>query len=89
MNKDFDSLRKSLEELSFPSVYMFKFIVKSDLRKIAQIESLFQPEKAEIIRKESSKGAFISISIKEMMMSADEIISVYQRASNIEGVITL
>ncbi|MEZ7838010.1 MAG: DUF493 family protein [Flavobacteriales bacterium] len=89
MNNDFDSLRKTLEDLSFPSVYMFKFIVKSDLKKIAQIESLFQSEKAEITRKESSKGAFISISIKEVMLSADEIISVYEKASSIDGVITL
>ena len=86
---DFDSLRERLEELSFPNVYMYKFIVKSDLQKIAQIESLFQPEKAEIIRKESSKGAFISITVKEVMLSADEIISVYERAAKIEGVITL
>ncbi len=89
MNMDFDSLRERLGELSFPSVYMFKFIVKSDLQKIAQIESLFQPEKAEIIRKESSKGAFISISVKEVMLSPDEIISVYEKASKIHGVITL
>jgi len=89
MNMDFDSLRERLEELSFPSVYMFKFIVKSDLQKIAQIESLFQPEKAEINRKESSKGAFISISVKEVMLSADEIISVYEKAAEIDGVITL
>ena len=68
---------------------MFKFIVKSDLKKIAQIESLFQSEEAEITRKESSKGAFISISIKEVMLSADEIISVYEKASSIDGVITL
>jgi putative lipoic acid-binding regulatory protein len=86
---DFDSLRERLEEISYPSVYMFKFIVKSDLNKIAQIESLFQQEKAEIIRKESSKGAFISISIKEVMLSADEIISVYEKASSIDVVITL
>jgi len=86
---DFDSLRERLEELSFPSVYMFKFIVKSDLKKIAQIESLFQREKAELIRKESSKGAFISISVKEVMLSADEIISVYEKAAKIDGVITL
>jgi len=86
---DFDSLKERLEEMSFPSVYMFKFIVKSDLNKIAEIESLFQSDKAEIVRKESSKGAFISISVKEVMISADEIIAVYQKAASIDGVITL
>jgi|TARA_B110000977_G_C10859953_1_gene409343 uncharacterized protein len=89
MNKDFDSLRERLEELSYPSVYMYKFIVKSELQKIAQIESLFDPEKAEIIRKESSKGAFISITVKEVMLSSEEIILIYQKASKINGVITL
>ena len=89
MNKDFESLRERLEELTYPSVYMFKFIVKSELQKIAQIEGLFDPEKAEIIRKESSKGAFISITVKEVMLRTDEIIAIYQKASEINGVITL
>lgn len=89
MNKDFESLRERLEELTYPSVYMFKFIVKSELQKIAQIEALFDPEKAEIIRKESSKGAFISITVKEVMLGTDEIIAIYQKSSKINGVITL
>lgn len=89
MNKDFESLRERLEELTYPSVYMFKFIVKSELQKIAQIEALFDPEKAEIIRKESSKGAFISITVKEVMLGTEEIIAIYQKASKINGVITL
>ena len=89
MKQDFDGLREKLGELSFPSVYMFKFIVKSDLQKIAQIESLFHSERAEITRKESSKGAFVSISVKEVMLSVDEIIEVYIQSSKIEGVITL
>lgn len=89
MNKDFETLRERLEELTYPSVYMFKFIVKSELQKIAQIEGLFDPEKAEIIRKESSKGAFISITVKEVMLGTDEIIAIYQKASEINGVITL
>ncbi|MDG1145412.1 MAG: DUF493 family protein [Flavobacteriales bacterium] len=89
MNKDFESLRERLEELTYPSVYMFKFIVKTELQKIAQIEGLFDPEKAEIIRKESSKGAFISITVKEVMLGTDEIITIYQKASKINGVITL
>ena len=89
MNKDFESLRERLEELTYPSVYMFKFIVKSELQKIAQIEALFDPEKAEIIRKETSKGAFISITVKEVMLGTDEIIAIYQKASKINGVITL
>ncbi len=89
MKNDFDGLREKLMELSFPSVYMFKFIVKSDLKKIAQIESLFHSERAQITLKESSKGAFVSISVKEVMLSVDEIIEIYIQSSKIVGVIAL
>ena len=68
---------------------MFKFIMKSDLKKIAQIESLFRFEIAQITRKESSKGAFVSISVKEVMLSVDEVIEIYIKSSRIDGVIAL
>ena len=89
MKQDFDSLKEKLEQMTFPSLYLFKFIVKSDLKKIAQIESLFHSERAEIRLQESSKGAFVSISVKEIMMSAEEIIDIYVKSSKIEGVIAL
>jgi len=89
MKNDFDGLREKLTEVSFPSVYMFKFIVKSDLKKIAQIESLFHSERAQITRKESFKGAFVSISVKEVMLSVDEIIKIYIQSSKIDGIIAL
>lgn len=89
MDKNFEGLQKRLEELDFPILYMFKFIVKSDLEKIALVESMFNTETAVITRKESSKGAFVSITVKEVMVSAKEVLGVYLRASKIEGVISL
>ena len=89
MKQDFDGLREKLEGLSFPSLYLFKFIVKSDVQNIAQVESLFNSERAQIRRKESSKGTFVSISVKEIMLSSDEIIHIYIQSSKIEGVIAL
>jgi len=89
MKQDFDGLREKLGQLSFPTLYLFKFIVKSDVDKIAKIESLFHSERAQIRRKESSKGAFVSISVKEVMLSVDEIIEIYIKSSKIEGVIAL
>ena len=44
---------------------------------------------AEIIQKQSSKGNYISISVKQVVLSVDEIISIYKKASEIEGVIIL
>ena len=86
----FSELQKKLEESikSFPYVYLFKFITKSDSKSMALIEVMFDND-AEIRQKESSKGNYISISVKQVVLSVDEIISIYKKASAIEGVIIL
>jgi putative lipoic acid-binding regulatory protein len=85
----FAELRKKLDEtLSYPAVYMFKFILMADNRRIAMVENLFG-ENAEIYTKESDKGKYISITVKEVMMSTDEIIDIYVRAAAIKGVMFL
>ena len=89
MKQNFESLRKKLDEISFPSLYLFKFIVKSDVKKIAQIEALFNSDNAQIRYKESAKGTFVAISVKEIMLSSDEIIHIYIQSSKIGGVIAL
>ena len=90
MNDDkFSELRKKLNETqTYPTVYMFKFIMDAENRKIALVENLFG-ENAEIHIKESDKGKYISITIKEVMMSTDEIINIYVKASDIKGVMVL
>ena len=86
---DFEAFKKSLEEqLTFPSVYMFKFIVQASNQKIALIESLF-PEEADIHQKESNQGKYMSITAKIVVMSSDEVIEIYKKALAIEGVIAL
>jgi putative lipoic acid-binding regulatory protein len=88
-NKDLESLRtKILETTAFPTVYMFKFIVLSDNRKIAMVENLFD-ENAEIHTKESGSGKYISITSRQVAMNVDEIIEVYHKASSIEGIMFL
>lgn len=90
MNEDkFAELRKKLNETqSYPTVYMFKFIMDAEHRKIALVENLFS-ENAEIYTKESDKGKYISITVKEVMISTDEIISIYTKAAEIKGVMLM
>jgi putative lipoic acid-binding regulatory protein len=90
LDEDFlKSLEKKLNDTTqWPSVYMFKFIVPTDNRKIALIESMFGDE-AKIYSKESSGGKYISITIKVVMLSALEIIEKYRNAAKIEGLIAL
>lgn len=73
----------------WPTVYTFKFIVKGDLDKIALVQDLFNSETAQISMRESSKGNYISVTAKEVMNSAQEILDVYTKAKQIEGLIAL
>ncbi len=88
-NEPYDKLRELLnKEGAWPMVYMFKFIVPADNQKIALVEAKFSDE-AVISHKESSNGKYFSITVKEVMLSADAIIDKYKEMKNIEGLITL
>jgi putative lipoic acid-binding regulatory protein len=86
----FAELQKKLEESikSFPYIYMFKFIIKADNRTMALVEAIFDND-ADIIQKQSSKGNYISITVKQVVMSIDEIITIYKQAAKIDGVMSL
>lgn len=87
--EELESFRQKLiETTSFPSVYMYKFIVESEHRKIALVESLFEPE-ADIHTKESGSGRYISITAKQVVMNVEEVIEVYKKAATIKGIIFL
>ena len=90
LNEEFlKSLEQKLNEShEWPSVYMFKFIVPADNRKIALVEALFDPE-IKISTKESSGGKYISITGKGVMLNALEVIEKYRSAAKIEGLIAL
>jgi len=80
-----EQLRK---DLSWPSVYMFKFIIPADNHKIALVQSKFSDE-AIVSQKESSSGKYISITVKEVMLSPEAVIEKYQEMETIEGVMAL
>jgi hypothetical protein len=91
MNKEgsFDGLRAKLEQQKgWPMVYLFKFIIPNDNQKLALAQELFGPE-AQVQINKSRTGKYLSISAKEMMLSPDEVVKRYERASSIEGVIAL
>lgn len=79
---------KIIETTTFPGVYMFKFIVPSEHRSIALAENLFE-EAADIHTKESGKGKYTSVTAKQVVMTADEIIEIYKKAAQIKGIIFL
>lgn len=88
MSNPYDKLRIQLELQEWPNVYLFKFIVPNTSEKIAKATALFD-EGTDLNLRESSKGTYMSVSAKEMMLSVDSIIEKYNRASEIEGLVAL
>ena len=89
MKEDFfNSLQQKLDDqCEWPHVYMFKFIIPADNQKLALVESLFG-EEAVITTRQSSSNKFISITAKELMLNSDEIITIYKKATKIEGIMS-
>ncbi|HLT07389.1 MAG TPA: DUF493 family protein [Cyclobacteriaceae bacterium] len=88
MNKKLDmaSFKEQLDaQTVFPTLYMFKFIVA--VGKEDEVGALLPNN--EMILKKSSKGNYTSVTIKALMPSSEAIVSVYRRASLIEGIISL
>lgn len=84
----FNTLREQLELLDWPNVYLFKFIMPNDEANIAKIIAFFD-ENADINLHPSGKGNYTSLSVKTVMLTVNEIITIYKKASAIKGVISL
>lgn len=81
-------LEKLRQDGPWPKLYLFKFIIPNDNQKLAQTEQLFGGE-AQVTINKSRTGKYLSISAKEVMVSPEEVVSRYNRASKIEGLLSL
>lgn len=88
MEDKFKKLKVQLEELSWPQIYLFKFICPADSQTIARVSSLFD-NRTDLNIRESRKGNYVSISTKEVMVSAEAVIHIYEESAKIKGVISL
>ncbi|GAB4206219.1 MAG: hypothetical protein Fur0023_15910 [Bacteroidia bacterium] len=89
--QNWDDLKNKIEaSQNFPSMYMFKFILSSDNQKIAQIEALFDnTDNPDISIRPSSRGRYVSITIKQMVQNVEYIINIYKQVAKIPGVIMM
>jgi len=87
----YKKLKKQLKEsTTWPSEYLYKFIVKTEASKIEKLESLFNHSGAVIHKTESKNGKYTSISINLIMANPDAVVKKYIEVTNtIEGVIAL
>jgi uncharacterized protein len=80
------SFRKKLDDhYSWPSLYLFKFIVPTG--KEEEVKKLFPRHESR--EKLSQKGNYTSVTIQMMMPSSEAVITVYVKASEIEGIVAL
>ena len=85
--EDKEKFRELLnQEYSWPARYTFKFIVKSENQQ--EVVNLFD-EKVEIVTKPSSGDKYISVTIYAQMQNAEEIMTIYDAAAAIPGIISL
>ncbi len=83
-------LKSQLEDTtSWPSNYLYKFIVPTAAEKIKQIHDIFDNMGAVIESKQSKKGKYTSVSVTVNLTDADSVIRKYKEVGKVEGVISL
>ena len=89
MNNSIERFRKLLSgQKEWPMLYYFKFIISNDQLKLDQIRSLFIDQYT-ISYKTSKDLKYISLSCKQYMTDPESIISIYEKAALVEGLIAL
>jgi hypothetical protein len=79
-----------LDTASWPTIYLYKFIVPTKPEKIQGIEEIFNNMGAVINTKQSKKGKYTSVSVNVKMQDPDAVIAKYKEVGQkIEGVISL
>ena len=83
-------LKAELEaNTTWPSEYLYKFIVPSVEGNIEQVERAFDCMGAVIKTTKSKTGKFTSISVNVEIKSPQQVIDKYLEVSTIEGIISL
>jgi|TARA_B110000971_G_scaffold94880_1_gene97590 putative lipoic acid-binding regulatory protein len=87
----YSNLKEKLQDTSsWPSEYLYKFIIKSNPSKVNTIETIFDNIGAVIQKIPSKKGTYVSVSVNVVMKSPDAVIEKYKEVGRlVDGVISL
>lgn len=86
MDESLESFRSSLDaNYEWPALFPFKFIVPKD--QTQAVLDLFADDPVQA--RESRTGRFIAYTMEMHVHSCDEVIAIYQRVSQIPGVMSL
>jgi putative lipoic acid-binding regulatory protein len=86
----YERLKEELRTTSsWPTIYLYKFIVPTDTSKILAVEEAFNNMGAVINTVQSKTGKFTSVSVNVSMESPEHVVTKYLEVSTIEGIISL
>jgi len=87
----YEKLKTQLQDTAmWPTEYLYKFIVKTDDKKIKQLQNLFNNQGAVITTTPSKNGKYTSVSINVRMKNPDAVIAKYKEvAMAVDDVISL
>ena len=89
MKENIEKFRELLaDQNEWPMLYFFKFIVQNNTEKLNQVKELFA-DPSKITYKTSRDIKFIGLSCKQWMPDPESIIAIYQKASEVDGLIAL
>jgi hypothetical protein len=77
-----------VEDFTWPTDYMFKFIVPFEADNLNRLKSFFS-EDAKIKHKESKNGKYISFSAVQRFEDPMDIIEIYKKAEKIDKIVAL
>ncbi len=87
----YNKLKEKLADTStWPSEYLYKFIVPTIDERIKVLEDIFNNMGAVIKTKQSSKGNYTSVSVNVKMKNPEHVVDKYKEVGQkVEGVISL
>lgn len=91
MNKatDYSKLLEILvRDFTWPTEYMFKFIVPFSADNLNAVSALFN-DTAKIAHRESKGSKYISFTAKQRMENPDDVIAIYREAEKIDNIIAI
>ena len=86
----YKELKERLNEChTWPTNYLFKFIVENTQEKRNELKSFFDSKALSLKERISSNSKYVSFTISVKVSSADNVIKIYKSVSKIEGIISL
>jgi len=86
---DYSKLLEILvKDFTWPTTYMFKFILPFESEGLNQLKVLFNST-AKIKHKESSNSKYISFTALQLMTNPDDVISIYKSAEKIDNIMSI